>query len=270
MKRQEELAHRREQAEERNRYYEDYYEKTTDTVKTLGEIATMSSQDAFKGFSWHINLSTGLGIGAFPLIENHTGSSINSYSSIASAMGLGLYIDGELWPLYGDYFGVGGFGKYEYRGGGNEVVSGATVIGYYGGKVFLGGKTIKIIGEFGTGNRSGEAASDMATYGIDATGYGQVDYLITRVGYGVRFNFDRDVYFDIILMTDSPDYLDPETDKPEVWVVTSKIGLFMLKGEYASEYPPAGKPEFPLEEGGESYFSLGVGFVWDIFGEPYF
>ena len=228
----------------------------------------------FKGVSIHASFRLGVNFPSLPkVLNNNTGT----YTTSKDFYGAGLYGGLELWPLYGKYFGLGGFcdGAYGLSGnmktGTNYLYS--NKINYsYGINAFLGSRQVKLIGNYAKTNTS-FTVSTFTEAGWDLPS-SKVDFGSTRYGGGLRFNFKkkrRDL--DLMVLFEKFDFL-PANQKltPVIHLGYINSGRSYLLFEVASNYPAVGEKKYSVENNFKKegrYINLTFAHSFDFFGRRF-
>lgn len=267
-----EMERRMKEAAEREKAGQAQVDNSVKAFSDVSGVMEKGPHGKFNGDTWYVGFGGGVWMGQIPVIENHSGSSINSYSAPSGALGIGGMITLDVWPYYGRNFGFGAFGNFAYGMATGENFSGTALSGTYGGRGFLGFEPIRAVAEFSMGPRSATTTSDNANIGIDAQGGGSGSYKLKRVGFGIAFAISDKAYLELMKFNDKPDYLTPTQNSPIVWHAALVMpGMMYGYMEYGNKYPAAGTSVFPLQDADKGeVMTFGLCFLLGEFGAPYF
>jgi hypothetical protein len=264
-----ELARRAQEQQEREEQSKTYQDKLVGTTKDFANLAMNRPSDQFLGATWKIAFGLGAGYIAIPVIQNMSGSSINSYSSVTTGGGVDFELALEAWPYYSKYVDVSAFADADLATG--PGMGGTNLC--YGAHATLGIQYFRAVGEFSLGTRSASSTHDQSSDGVDASGGGSGNYAFKRIGYGLRLYTSSmterlPVYLEVMLLTDMPDI--PDVEKIIVYQVTLNASMLGIKVEYSKDYPGIGTASFTLDSKTNNYIKVTMFYNLNALGDPYF
>jgi hypothetical protein len=258
-------------ARERAKYNDIQEKKTTDALRKktdmLMSLATNANRETgfYEDFCVAYECTPVICFNILPMYTNATFGGLGTnlpygeYSSIESALGMGLGANLILWPVRGPYFGLGGLCNYSY---GSNFISGSR--GHasnflYGARIMGGLKKYKVVFDLGKGSRSGSYNLDLdaslasSGYLINATNNytsGKFDYSLKKSGYGLMYESydkydDKQIYFLLMHYSERPDYSNNKVQN--TWRLEMRYLGIDLYVEVSRKYPTAGSYKYNID-----------------------
>jgi hypothetical protein len=272
--REEEARQRREAEEEARRRTDDLRQRSEQQQQNAAEATAAQAalaagmvgvlgSDGREAVKYDVNRWAVLGglsmsMQNMPVLAQRTGGSEVAESVLA--YGATAYL--EAYPIRGPYFGLGALGDLTYNfsvtgSGRDESILSYTV----GGRILLGVRNVKLLGEYQFGRRSLTLESQDDLYGAT---YGQrtwatANYAVSRLGGGLLLEWghrsDEDTERSLLLAgyLETPAYLHPATPPPLVWKLALRSYLD-LSAELGLNYPLAGAAYSRLPPTGSYWF----------------
>ena len=223
----------------------------------------------FKGASLHIDFRLGVNFQSMQrVVNNNTGT----YTTSKDFYGAGLYGGVEFWPLYGKYFGVGGFADGSYGISDNYTISSSKLNYCYGVNAFIGSRQVKVIGSYAK-TTTNIAVSTFKEAGWDLPS-SKVDIMSTRYGGGLRFDFKKKRrILDLIVLFEKLDDLPANQQLTPIFHLGYiNSGRSFILFEVASNYPVAGKIKYGTDNNFKKenmYINLTLAHSFDFFGRRF-
>lgn len=146
-------------------------------------IGNTGRENVYKGNSSRLNFSVGYGLASYPMFKNDTDRSITENHHNTT---VGLDLGTELWPLYGDNFGVGAKGNL-YLGLGYGLEDYAYTADF-SLMAYAGSERLRGIFEYSKGRRG--LTHDSWIFSIYQSGTAAFNY--SRVSAGLSYNFESE------------------------------------------------------------------------------
>ena len=228
----------------------------------------------FKGASIHVSFRLGLNFPSMPKVANNNA---DSYTTTKDYYGTGLYAGLEIWPLYGQYFGIGGFADGSYGLSGNiskdqNYMYSNKLTYNYGLNAFLGLRQVKLIATYAM-TTTNFSVSTFTAAGWDLPS-SKVDFGSTRYGGGLRFNFKKKRKdLELMLLLEKLDYL-PTNQKPiQIFHVGYiKSGKSFIQLDIAPNYPIIGNKKFAADNQYKDkglFINFTIAHSFDFFGRRF-
>ena len=269
-RKREELQARADAQTNREAESKEQQKKLQDNIQQFANLTSKSNTSRFEGDTWRMMLGFGMSYLDIPIMENMSGSSINSYSRGTTGGGLGGEFVLELWPYYGNNYSLSVYGTYDIGGASLSSISENGYSYVYGVRSTVGIPAFHLVAEYGQGERSASISNDEAVNGFDAAGGGQGSYSFSRYGLGLRWNFGRPyllAYAELMALKESPNI--ENSSQYNVYRATIDYGLFFLKIEYSPNYPYPGIALYKKDNNSIDYIEFSACYYFSILGEPY-
>jgi len=235
----------------------------------------------YKGFPWYIGLHPEIKYTRFPIAVNSYSRTemVNNDTTVLLSYdenvgGYCLTGVAQVWPFFGNYFGLGSFVSYTAGGLPNKY---AHYQFDFGTSSHIGDKDIKLIFEYSLSFRKGYYKDNFQQILPWATTInnvnGVVDYSASKLALGTRIWLgDRTVHnIDVMLIIEQMK-LGDETKWNTVWRLRAwKPKVFSVNFEISTRYPTVGEKKFSLKKDYKReglYLSVNISKTFDFFARP--
>ena len=229
----------------------------------------------FKGASLHACFRLGFNFPSIPMLKNNN---TGSYTTSMNYYGMGAYAGLELWPLYGQHFGVGGFAEGTYGISGNMMKGGNYIYSYklnynYGLNAFLGFRSVKLLVNYSI-TTTNFSVSTFTEGGWDLPS-SKIDYGTKKYGGGLRFLLKKHRKdLDLMVLSEKVDYLPTARQKNiliyHLGITRSSRGFLQL--EIAPDYPTVGHKKYTIDPKFKAtglYINLTMAHSFDFYGRRF-
>lgn len=285
-------ARQAEQTARSNANREGFQATAATMMGGLAGLSVSGDSSAYRGTSWRMNFSGGLGMAVIPAVSRGTSTLDSSTSVDTSDTGIfcpALAASLEFWPVHSPYFGVSAVVEGTAGWYGLSSTTMTTVSGAVGGRAVLGSPWIALLGEYVIGYRIGAEDRSYSSYSYgsyySSNTSAEVDYSFRRMGAGLRLCFSRGSHgacetgADAWALREQPDVYQGD----DVWgarLTLWSTNFGAIRGDLFWDYPRAGRSA-PVTSGrrddaeAASVSARGLGLLvtivksFDWFGGPY-
>jgi hypothetical protein len=192
-------------------------------------------------------------------------------TSAGSVSGYGGMVGVELWPFVSEYFGVGGFGSYQFGVASTESDPSSTVDSHsrvaqtiYGMRAYVGVPGFAIVGEAASTDEVATATAEFSSAGVPSSSANNSDLSGSRVGAGLRLGTIKSGGVEAMYFTQKFTLLPGTT--ATVWRGRITMQPLWVNVEHSGNYPVAGvAAQTSTDSPIGSYWNAQLGYSYRFF-----
>jgi hypothetical protein len=242
-------------------------EYSNDVVNNFQTLSRLQNNSYFRGDTWKIGITPSpINFTSLPVWTTTSAVGYVSNNNASDLTVLGSSFELNIYPYYGEYYGIGVISDIDY--GYLDPGGSSTSTCYdFGVSAYAGFDAIRLLLRYRSGDRTGIYSLDLTSdEGVDETTTGEGDYQYKSFGIGLEYGGYSDNAFRFYIM------FNEENSNYASNNLTIEAGGYALTGgpTFAIQF----SPQFPVLNNqrinqNSQMWLVKAGWAFNFFGSPY-